>query len=561
MKKYFIIIFFLSFYFQNSLLAIDFGNYLAGESALINKDNKAAIHYFENSINLNKLDTKYDHDIAEKLCTLYLLEGDINNCILLGKKIEKNITSNSIESTNILMALVIGDIKKKNINSALNRLKKIKKTSYERFSVPIIEAWLIAQEKKNLNKAKKKLDELEKDYVINGLRNLNLALLHEFFNKNDEALIYYQKTLNAFTQPSYRLVEISANAFERNGNFEKAKDIYIKFLSNSNDNLLIENSLKRIEKKEVPSKLIINLNDVIAELFSTIASTFNSDFTNNFSIIYSHFSLYLKKDFEVAQLYLAELLESDKRFLDANNLYKNIKPSSNFYWHAKLKKARNLELLGENENSILILKKMSNEKKDRYDALKLLGDIYRNYDKYNEAIKVYNEGVSRIKQIEVTHWELLYSRGIAYERNNEWNLAEKDFLKILELMPDQPDVLNYLGYSWIEQNINLNQAKKFILKAADIRPMDPYIIDSLGWAYFNLKEYDKAVKELERAINLKPTDPIINDHLGDAYLEVNRELEAIYQWKKAIDFKPENDLEKKIEKKIKKYDNNQLNLL
>ena len=415
--------------------------------------------------------------------------------------------------------------------------------------------------KKNLNKAKKKLDELEKDYVIKGLRNLNLALLHDFFNKNDEALIYYQKSINAFTQPSYRLVEISANAFERNGNFEKAKDIYTKFLSNSNDNLLIENSLKRIEKKKVPNKLIINLNDVIAELFSTIASTFNSDFTNNFSIIYSHFSLYLKKDFEVAQLYLAELLESDKRYLDANNLYKNIKPSSSFYWHAKLKKARNLELLGENENSILILKKMSNEKKDRYDALKLLGDIYRNYDKYNEAIKYYNEGVSRIKQIEVTHWELLYSRGIAYERNDEWNLAEKDFLKILELIPDQPDVLNYLGYSWIEQNINLDQAKKFILKAADIRPMDPYIIDSLGWAYFNLKEYDKAVKELERAINLKPTDPIINDHLGDAYLKVNRELEAMYQWKKAIDFKPENDLEKKIKKKIKKYDNNQLNFL
>tara|TARA_B100001013_G_scaffold67300_1_gene35183 strand:- start:273 stop:1958 length:1686 start_codon:yes stop_codon:yes gene_type:complete len=561
MKKYFIIIFFLFFYFQKSLLAIDFGNYLAGESALINKDNKEAIHYFENAINLNKLDTKYGHDIAEKLCTLYLLEGDINNCILLGKKIEKNITSNSIEGTNILMALVIGDIQKKNINSALNRLKKIKKTSYERFSVPIIEAWLIVQEKKNLNKAKKKLDELEKDYVINGLRNLNLALLHEFFNKNDEALIYYQKSINAFTQPSYRLVEISANAFERNGNFEKAKDIYTKFLSNSNDNLLIENSLKRIEKKKVPNKLIINLNDVIAELFSTIASTFHSDFTNNFSIIYSHFSLYLKKDFEVAQLYLAELLESDKKYLDANNLYKNIKPSSSFYWHAKLKKARNLELLGENENSILILKKMSNEKKDRYDALKLLGDIYRNYDKYNEAIKFYNEGVSRIKRIEVTHWELLYSRGIAYERNDEWNLAEKDFLKILELIPDQPDVLNYLGYSWIEQNINLDQAKKFILKAADIRPMDPYIIDSLGWAYFNLKEYDKAVKELERAINLKPTDPIINDHLGDAYLKVNRELEAIYQWKKAIDFKPENDLEKKIEKKIKKYDNNKLNFL
>ena len=129
-------------------------------------------------------------------------------------------------------------------------------------------------------------------------------------------------------------------------------------------------------------------------------------------------------------------------------------------------------------------------------------------------------------------------------------------------MPDQPDVLNYLGYSWIEQNTNLGQAKKFILKAVKMKPSDPYIVDSLGWAYYNLKEYDKAIEELERAVNLKPTDPIINDHLGDAYLKVNRKLEALYQWKKAIQFKPENDLEKKIEKKIKKYDdNNQLDLL
>ena len=243
-------------------------------------------------------------------------------------------------------------------------------------------------------------------------------------------------------------------------------------------------------------------------------------------------------------------------------MYEKIKPSSNFFWHSKLKKARNLELLGDSENSIPILKRMSDEKKERYDSLKLLGDIYRNYNKYNEAIKFYNEAVSRIEEIGPEHWDLLYSRGMAYERNNQWNWAEKDFLKILELVPDQPDVLNYLGYSWIEQNTNLGQAKKFILKAVRMKPSDPYIVDSLGWAYYNLKEYDKAIEELERAVNLKPTDPIINDHLGDAYLKVNRKLEALYQWKKAIQFKPENDLEKKIEKKIKRYDdNNQLDLL
>ena len=562
MKKFLFIIFFFLLYFNKLVLAIDFGSYLAGESALINKDNQSAIYHFKNAINLKELDTEYGHDIAKKLCNLYLLEGDIENCILLGKKIEKKLSSNSIDNANILMALIVADIKEKKINSALTRLKKIEKSSYERFSVPIIEAWLIAVEKKNLRKAKQKLNELEKDFSINGLRNFNLALIHEFFNKNDEALMYYQKSINAFTQPSYRLVEISANAFERNGNFDKAKEIYIKFLSSSNDNLLIENSLKRIENKEKPNKLIINLNDAIAELFSTIASSFRSDFTNNFSVIYSYFSLYLKKDFEVAQLYLAELLENDNKYEEANILYEKIKPSSSFYWHSKLKKARNLELLGNNKKSILILEEMSNEKKDRYDSLKLLGDIYRNYDKYGEAIKFYNEAVMRIKKISSEHWDLLYSRGMAYERNNQWKLAEKDFLKILELRPDQPDVLNYLGYSWIEQDINLDQAKKLILKAVNLKPRDPYITDSLGWAYYNLKEYKKAVEELERAVSLKPTDPIINDHLGDAYLKVNRELEALYQWEKAIQFNPEKDLRIKIEKKIKKFNtNNKLNFL
>ena len=562
MKKFLIIIFFFFLYFNKLVLAIDFGSYLAGESALTNKDNQSAIYHFKNAINSKELDTEHGYDIAKKLCNLYLLEGDIENCILLGKKIEKKLSSNSIDNANILMALIVADIKEKKINSALARLKKMEKSSYERFSVPIIEAWLIALEKKNFRKAKQKLNELEKDSSINGLRNFNLALIHEFFNKNDEALIYYQKTINAFTQPSYRLVEVSANAFERNGDFDKAKEIYIKFLSSSNDNLLIENSLKRIENKEKPNKLIANLNDAIAELFNTIASSFRSDFTNDFSIIYSYFSLYLKKDLEVAQLYLAELLENNNKFEEANTLYEKIKPSSSFYWHSKLKKARNLELLGNNKESISILEEMSNEKKDRYDSLKLLGDIYRNYDKYDEAIKFYNEAVIRIKKISSEHWDLLYSRGMAYERNNQWELAEKDFLKILELRPDQPDVLNYLGYSWIEQDINLDQAKKLILKAVNLKPRDPYITDSLGWAYYNLKEYKKAVEELERAVSLKPTDPIINDHLGDAYLKVNRELEALYQWEKAIQFNPEKDLRIKIEKKIKKFNaNNELNLL
>ena len=561
MKKILILFFFVFSCFNKPLLSIDFGSYLAGDSEYVNKDNKAAIYHFNKALNLNEINTEYGRDIAEKLCSLYLLEGKIEECVLLAERIERDLESESIDSTNIRMALVVSDIKKKKYNSALNRLKKIKKSSYERFSVPIIEAWLIAEEKNNFNLAEQKLNELEADIVVSGLRNLNLALIHDYFDKNQEALKFYQKSVNAFNKPSYRLVEITANAFQRNKDFEKAKNIFDKFLSDSNDYLLVKKHLNQIEKREIPKKLILDLNDAVAELFSTIASTFSSDFTNNFSIIYSNFSIYLKKDFEVAELYLAELLEDNNRYEEANNLYKKVQPSSSFFWHSKLKTARNLELLGDTDNAISILKKMNNEEKGRYDSLKLLGDIYRNYEKYDEAIKSYNEGINRIDNIEIRHWDLLYSRGMAYERDNQWKLAEEDFLKILELVPDQPDVLNYLGYSWIEKNINLEKAKTFILKAVELRPRDPYIVDSLGWAYYNLQEYDNAVEELERAISLKPTDPIINDHLGDAYLKVNRELEAIYQWKKAIEFKADDKLKKKIKKKLKKYNNNDLDIL
>ena len=239
----------------------------------------------------------------------------------------------------------------------------------------------------------------------------------------------------------------------------------------------------------------------------------------------------------------------------ANKYYSKITNSSPFYWHARLRKARNLEILGKNNESMDLLQKMSKEKLNRYDSLKLLGDILKNYEKYKDSIETYNEAVSRIKEIKKHHWDLLYSRGMAYERSDQWEMAEKDFLKVLDLVPDQPEVLNYLGYSWIVKGLNLNEAKDLIIKAVKLRPMDPYIVDSLGWAYYKLGEYTKAVQELERAVSLKPTDPIINDHLGDAYNKSQRKLEAVYQWKKALYFNPDDELKKEIELKLKNITN------
>jgi Flp pilus assembly protein TadD len=149
------------------------------------------------------------------------------------------------------------------------------------------------------------------------------------------------------------------------------------------------------------------------------------------------------------------------------------------------------------------------------------------------------------------NWSLFYYRGIGYERTKQWPKAEADFKKALELYPDQPSVLNYLGYSWVDQGVHLDDGMAMIKKAVDQRPDDGYIVDSLGWAHYKLGQYDDAVKQLERAVTLKPSDPTINDHLGDAYWRSGRKLEATFQWKHARDAKPEPDELEKINAKLK----------
>ena len=180
-----------------------------------------------------------------------------------------------------------------------------------------------------------------------------------------------------------------------------------------------------------------------------------------------------------------------------------------------------------------------------------LGNILRGRKQFAECADVYTKGVDTIAKPEKSNWVLFYFRGICYERSKQWPKAEADLKKALELFPDQPLVLNYLGYSWIDQGINLDEGMRMIQRAVEQRADDGYIVDSLGWAYYRIGNIEEAVKHLERAVELKPEDPTINDHLGDAYWRVGRVLEARFQWSHARDLKPEPEDLVKIEEKLK----------
>ena len=179
-----------------------------------------------------------------------------------------------------------------------------------------------------------------------------------------------------------------------------------------------------------------------------------------------------------------------------------------------------------------------------------LGNILRARKAFDDAPTVYSKGIANIANPERPNWLIFYFRGICYERDKKWDQAEADLKQALKLFPDQPHVLNYLGYSWIDQGINLDEGMKMIRRAVEQRPDDGYIVDSLGWAYYRLGNYEEAVKHLERAVELKPEDPTINDHLGDAYWKTGRTLEANFQWSHARDLKPEPEELVKIKQKL-----------
>jgi Flp pilus assembly protein TadD len=234
----------------------------------------------------------------------------------------------------------------------------------------------------------------------------------------------------------------------------------------------------------------------------------------------------------------------------AIRMYERVPASSPLRRNADIQLATNLDTLDRTDEAKQRLNKLIAENGSDQEAIMALGNILRARKAFNECATVYSKGIANIANPERPHWLIFYFRGICFERDKKWDLAEADLKQALKLFPDQPHVLNYLGYSWIDQGNNLDEGMKMIRRAVEQRPDDGYIVDSLGWAYYRIGNFEEAVKHLERAVELKPEDPTINDHLGDAYWKTGRQLEANFQWSHARDLKPEPEELVKIKQKL-----------
>jgi len=288
----------------------------------------------------------------------------------------------------------------------------------------------------------------------------------------------------------------------------------------------------------------------MAEAFYGLGELLTNEGGVGMGIIYLQMALYVQPDNEYALMALARAYETAQRYDDAVAIYNRIPEGVAQHSEIAIRKAFDLNSLDKVDEAKAILDRLIAENPDDVKPLDALGTIMRSRKRYAEAVDYYTRAIALVPNPAKRHWALYYSRGTCFERLKNWPPAEADLQQALDLYPDQPMVLNYLGYSWVDQNRNLKEGMALIEKAVALKPDDGYIVDSLGWAHYKLGNFQEAVRFLERAVELKPQDPVLNDHLGDALWRVGREREARFQWDQALTLEPEAEDAEKIKKKL-----------
>ncbi|MEL7301031.1 MAG: tetratricopeptide repeat protein [Pseudomonadota bacterium] len=288
----------------------------------------------------------------------------------------------------------------------------------------------------------------------------------------------------------------------------------------------------------------------MAEVFYTVAAALDGEAADSYALLYSRLAEALNPAHIDALMLSADYLERLDRPGLATATYDRVPQSAPEFITAEIGRANALYTAERGEAAVEALRQLSKSHPDISTIRIKLGDTLRRLERYGEAAKAYTNGLSLIDRVDDRHWFTFFARGISHEREGNWDAAESDFRQALVMRPNQPQVLNYLGYSLVEKNMKLGEALEMIETAAELRPDNGHILDSLGWVLYRLGRYDEAVAPMEAAVELMATDPIINDHLGDVYWSVGRRTEAHFQWQRALSFGPDDEEAERIRRKL-----------
>jgi tetratricopeptide (TPR) repeat protein len=517
------------------------GNFLAGRVAADSRDNESASAFFSDALRQDPGNSQ----LIERLFQINVAAGDM---VQAEKFAEEVLTFNSQHR---LARIVLGlkSLREKRLEEARAHFDEAAYTPIGELTSALLRAWSYGAEN-SLGAAMKELDKLDANESFANFKSFHAALISDVLKSSVRTDAAYKKAY-AEAGTSLRVAQAYGNYLERTGRSKEAVEIYKTFLAGSESNQLIAEALARAEKGEVPPPFVPDANAGAGEALFSLAAAMNDDQSIDVAQVYAQLALSMTSDKPVTLTLLGDIQAATRNYQAAIDTYEAVPANSVLRTNAETEVAINLQRLDKTAESEQRLRAVVAREPKNYEVLVTLGNLLRNNENYKDAEVVYSQAIDTIAKPERQHWSVFYFRGIARERLKTWPGAEADFRKALELSPDEPSVLNYLGYSLIDMNMKLDEAIAMVKKAVEAKPNDGYIVDSLGWAYFRLAQFDEAVEHLERAVDLRAGDPIIAEHLGDAYWRVGRKLEAKFQWQHAKDNKPEPEDLKRIEGKLR----------
>lgn len=509
------------------------GTYIASEYAINqNKIDKAADLY-SNALTHDKENELF----IKKGLESFLASGKVEDAIELAH----HAYNKEIKSSTVLLLLAVESVKKEKHNLAekyFNELLEIPENNeinLDKRLTPYFLLWVYVGQGK-YEVATQKLDVIYNTEVVPSLFiNYQSALIYDLADQKEKAKEQYKLSLKLPPAP-YHFVRAVGNFYQRIGQHEKAEEVYRKFSGDNPNENFFQKNLKEIKNKKIPERIIRNEIDGIAEVMTEATRVLYRTNIIDEALKYIHLSLYLKENQEETKIYLGSFYETTKQYKKAIKLYESFNENSDFYWQVQVRVAENLYNLEKIVGAKRLFLKIIKENPDDVSPLIHYADILRRDMKYEEAIEIYQKIIEHLGEAKPSHWNIYFALGICYERIDEWDKAEEALQKSLKLKPQQAEVLNYLGYSWIDRNENLEQALDMVGMALVQKPNDPQITDSMAWGLFRLGKYDKAAEYMEKAIEDLPYDPILNDHLGDIYWMQGRKLEAKFQWQRSLQY-------------------------